>query len=320
MNKKPINVDSPETLRVICSNKIFNINTRSDNAHKKKEFFSYWLAGVIDGDGSLLLSRAGYTSCEITVGEQEWHILSKIKQQLGGRIVPRSGVRALRWRLHNKRGMCALVNLINGKCLTPERQKQLSIVYTALGVTPCEKANREKLSTKLITLSTQSRNLQFVCPQVSLSGARASPNPKRGNDCKCKSTQGKLLDQTGWCAGFFEAEGYFHVNSRTFQCSLTLSQKSSQVLKQINRSFPGSIYYDKSWNGWVYASSGVEDLSRWLLYFSKFPLSSCKQIQLRRFKKILLYKERGVHLQKTGRSWKRFQRLVDQFAPSKRTI
>ena len=256
-------VGSSETLRVVCSEKILNVNTLTRNAHKRAPFFSHWLAGIIDGDGSLLVSRAGYSSCEITVGEKEWQILHKIKRQLGGAIAKRKGVGALRWRLHNKKGMLALVNVINGKCLLKARQEQLEKVCAVLGVN---------------------------C----LPPAGFSP-------------------KNGWCAGFFEAEGYFHVNSTTLQCSVTLSQKNPLLLREICKFLPAPLFYDKSWNGWLYAASSLADISCWLLYFSKFPLCSWKQIQLRRFKRIILYKARKVHLEKTGRSWKRLQRLVNEF-------
>ena len=97
---------SSETTRVACLNN-----------------FSYWLAGLIDGDGSLLVSRKGYTSCEITVHSSEVFTLFKVKKLLGGKIKKREKANAFRWRLHNTAGMKQLVNLINGKILLPKTQK-----------------------------------------------------------------------------------------------------------------------------------------------------------------------------------------------------
>ena len=259
-----IKCGSSETLRAVCSKQISNINIKTRRAHKSPQFFSHWLAGLIDGDGSLLVSKQGYSSCEITVAEREWKILETVKSRLGGSIKPRTGVRALRWRMHNRGGMRQLIELINGKLCLPEKEEQLKKVCHVLQLQP-------------------------------LLGARPQPN-------------------NGWCAGFFEAEGYLHINSSTLQCSITLSQKKVEILERIACHFPAPIYHDKGWDGWLYAASSKESLFFWVKYFSRFPLISWKQIQLHRFKRVLLYKDRGVHRLGTGRPLQRFQRLLKEFA------
>jgi len=98
--------------------------------------FCQWLAGLIDGDGSLLVSKAGYTSCEITMGSADLPCLRYLQNKLGGSIKPRSGVNALRWRLHNKEGMTTLINCINGHIRHTARLKQLHLVCAQLKITP----------------------------------------------------------------------------------------------------------------------------------------------------------------------------------------
>jgi len=265
MQKSLIKIGSSETLRAVCSEKISNINTRARGKTLSTLQFSHWLGGLIDGDGTLLCSIKGYTSCEITVGEKQLNILQLVKSELGGSIKCRTGVKAYRWRLHNKPGMLQLVQLINGKLHLAQRQCQLQRVCAAL---------------------------QCIYLPVK-----------------------RISRYNGWLAGFYEAEGYFNVNSITLQCSVTQSQKDRLLLEEISAALPGPIYYDKSWDEWLYAASTLEDISRWVHYFSLFPLRSWKQIQLQRFKRILLYKSRGVHLRGPagGRPWKRFQRLVEEF-------
>lgn len=273
MQKKSfIKIGSSETLRAVCSEKISNINTRARGKTLSTLQFSHWLAGLIDGDGCLLCSTQGYTSCEITVGDKEYNLLQAIKDRMGGSIKLRTKAKAYRWRLHNKAGMLQLLQYINGKLHLPKRQCQLQKVCAAL---------------------------QHQCLPVK-----------------------QISEKNGWIAGFYEAEGYFHLNRSTLQCSITLSQKDRTILEEISAVLPGPIYYDKSWDGWVYSASSLEDISRWVYYFSLFPLRSWKQIQLQRFKRILLYKGRGVHLSGSigGRPWKRLQRLVDEFSrESKKT-
>ena len=101
---------------------------------KNEESWNEWLAGLIDGDGSLLISKSGYPSCEITMLLKDEHALAIIKQKLGGSIKLRSGVKALRYRLHNKKGMINLINRINGKIRHTSRIKQLESVCSNLNI------------------------------------------------------------------------------------------------------------------------------------------------------------------------------------------
>jgi hypothetical protein len=118
-------VGTSETTRPLSSKHSHTFNDES---------FNEWLAGLIDGDGSLLISKAGYPSCEITMSLQDEHALAMIKQKLGGSIKLRSGVSALRYRLHNKKGMIDLIQRINGKIRHSSRIKQLDSLCLKLGL------------------------------------------------------------------------------------------------------------------------------------------------------------------------------------------
>ena len=120
-------VGTSETTRPLSSFSIYN-NSLEDKA------WNEWLAGLIDGDGSLLVSKSGYCSCEITMPLQDEHALAIIKQKLGGSIKLRSGVKALRYRLHNNKGMIDLVKRINGNIRHTSRLKQLEKVCLLLNI------------------------------------------------------------------------------------------------------------------------------------------------------------------------------------------
>ena len=96
--------------------------------------FSEWLAGVIDGDGSLQVSKQGYTSLEITIGSEDLALLEYIKDILGGSIKPRAGVKAYRYRLHNRAGMISLIHCINGHVRHSARLVQLHRVCQNLNI------------------------------------------------------------------------------------------------------------------------------------------------------------------------------------------
>jgi LAGLIDADG endonuclease len=111
--------------------------TRATSKSKKEKEdlrFNQWLAGLIDGDGSLLISKSGYSSCEITVHLADERILRIIQNKLGGSIKARSGVKAIRWRLYNRLGMLDLINRINGYIRHTNRLIQLNYVCTLLNI------------------------------------------------------------------------------------------------------------------------------------------------------------------------------------------
>jgi ubiquinol-cytochrome c reductase cytochrome b subunit len=68
------------------------------------------------------------------MGLQDEHALAIIKQKLGGSIKLRSGVKALRYRLHNKNGMIELINRVNGNIRHTSRIKQLESICLTLGI------------------------------------------------------------------------------------------------------------------------------------------------------------------------------------------
>ena len=106
--------------------------TRATSYEKNETRFNQWLAGMIDGDGTLQVSKAGYSSCEITVSLADERLLRLIQNKLGGAIKARSGVKAIRWRLHNRAGMLDLVNRVNGYIRHSGRLVQLNRVCAIL--------------------------------------------------------------------------------------------------------------------------------------------------------------------------------------------
>ena len=130
--KKNQQVTKKEIIKVNYSNLV----DTSETIRATDDKFSQWLAGLIDGDGSLLLSKAGYASCEITVGIMDEKALRYIQNKIGGSIKLRSGVKALRWRLHHKQGMVHLIHLIHGNIRNSARWIQLHKLCTHFGI-PC---------------------------------------------------------------------------------------------------------------------------------------------------------------------------------------
>ena len=108
--------------------------------------FCEWLAGLIDGDGSLLVSKKGYTSLEITMGLEDLRCLRYIQDKLGGSIKMRSGAKSYRYRLHNKQSMINLIYCINGYIRHTSRLQQLHRVCQHLEISVIYPKNLDKES------------------------------------------------------------------------------------------------------------------------------------------------------------------------------
>lgn len=80
------------------------------------------------------MSKERYTSCEITLHEEDVKTLYEIKGELQGRVEKRIGVRAYRWRMYRREGMEGLIKRINGRILTKTREEQLGRVCKVLGI------------------------------------------------------------------------------------------------------------------------------------------------------------------------------------------
>lgn len=130
-------VGTSETIRASFLTTSFIVNDLKRDSHSNREgesLFNEWLSGLIDGDGSLLINKKGYISCEITMSLKDEYALRYIQNKLGGSVKLRSGVKTLRYRLHNKEGILNLISRINGKIRHSSRLKQLNLICLKLNI------------------------------------------------------------------------------------------------------------------------------------------------------------------------------------------
>ena len=113
---------------------------KSSKVSEDDKKYNQWLAGLIDGDGSLLISKAGYPSVEITMGLADESALMRIKNKFGGAVARRGSIRALRYRLCNTPGVKVLLNSINGEIRNTVRVVQMKAMCTKYGITYIEPA------------------------------------------------------------------------------------------------------------------------------------------------------------------------------------
>jgi hypothetical protein len=162
--------------------------------------FCEWLAGLIDGDGSLLVSKQGYTSLEITMGLEDLPCLKYIQNKLSGSIKMRSGAKAWRYRLHNKQGMIKLIHCINGSIRHSSRLKQLHLVC-------------QQLDIPVILPSNLTENSSWFAGFFDADGTITIKNLSTSNNKKSVQltirVTNKLLQDVQWYKDIFGGNIYF---------------------------------------------------------------------------------------------------------------
>ena len=99
---------------------------KSNQKNDKDLSFNQWLAGLIDGDGYFILTKKGYSSCEITMDARDVKALYEIKHKYGGTIKPISNANAVRYKLRHKKGLISLIYDVNGLLRNPVRLLQIN--------------------------------------------------------------------------------------------------------------------------------------------------------------------------------------------------
>lgn len=137
-NKNNLQVTKALSSWVGTSEAIRLLNIRSIHALSNSERdlkFKQWLAGLIDGDGCFLLSKKDYASLEITMDIRDERALQTVKNVYGGSIKLRSNAKALRYRLHDKKGLINLINDVNGEIRNSYRLVQLDKICSKYEIT-----------------------------------------------------------------------------------------------------------------------------------------------------------------------------------------
>lgn len=186
-----------------------------------------WLAGLIDGDGSFYLSKAGYGSLEIIMDIRDQHALQIIKNVYGGSIKLVSGQKTLRYSLRHKQGLLWLMNDVNGEIRNSYRLIQLN-----------------KLCVKY--------DIVLLYPN-------------------------KLNYNNAWLSGLFDADGSITLNKTNGQLTITLTQKTSEILKPLPELYNGSIYIDKTNNSFKWYISEKQNILKLVEYFKNYPPRSLKK-------------------------------------------
>jgi len=166
---------------------------------KKRSKFSYYLAGLIEGDGTIIVPKTersikgklNYPSIQIVFNLKDLPLALLIQKTLGyGSILRKKGINAYIFTINNIEGLILIVHLINGKLRTPNIYAFQNLI--------------DWLNNK---------NLKF--------------------NLKKEKLDSSSLMSNGWLSGFIEADGHFSVRTSMgsrnpkLECKFELSQRQN---------------------------------------------------------------------------------------------
>jgi len=250
------------------------------DAHKTSKF-SYYLAGLIEGDGSIIVPKTersikgklNYPSIQIVFHLKDLPLALLIQKILGhGSLFRKKGLNAYILTINNIEGLILIVNLINGKLRTPKIFAFQNLIDW---------------------LNNKQLNLNF----------------------KKEELDSSSLMSNGWLSGFIEADGHFSVRTSMgsrypkLECKFELSQRQNDhnnrnnlyfleniailfvtVVKSIRLESTNPQYRIRTTN--LKGNIALEE------YLNKFPLFGTKYLDYKDWLEVLKIFKLGEHTNK----------------------
>lgn len=121
----------------------------------------------------------------------------------------------------------------------------------------------------------------------------------------------ELTYNSGWFSGFFDANGTISINIINNQLSLSVGQKTTELLNSLINLYGGNIYIDKgSSNSFIWYITNREDILKLIEYFKKHPSRSAKNNRLHLIPKFFELKDlkadKASYDTLLGKSWNIF--------------
>lgn len=281
--------DSPSTGGLSSSDSPFQDGLSSSDGLSTDGQLGYYLAGLIEGDGSIIVPTKDKTPggknthpvIRIVFTIHDLPLAQKLQQVLGCGFIqkPKEGNYYL-FEVQNIEGLLKLANLINGKMRTPK----------------IEALNR------LINWLNNKKNSSIVCLGLDTSN----------------------LDSNSWFAGFSDADSYFQVSLTHNKELDTIKKIKSFYRLEIQQNYHGEanlykdiiesiakflqtkvlsrkrILNDKEYVSFMVATSSIPTNLLVDNYFKQFPMFSAKQLDYLEWSKVLHLRISKQHLLESG--------------------
>lgn len=233
----------------------------ANNEHRKKHKYpqndsewGYYLAGLIDADGSLTDIRHNVPKPNITIcfHLKDQSLAHKIRQYIQyGTITKIKNKNAIKYVLTKKFGIIKLLSVLSGKLLVPSKIERYVLFCNKYGV---DVAPLEPCGTK--------HNVQL----------HSSPSPSPS------------LTSNHWFAGFIDGDGSLQIKliQRPTQAQARLQLQIDQhivnkhILQLIRDAFGGNLYDRKNQPSCYYNSTSYKVYMGLITYLEKYQLCSNK--------------------------------------------
>ena len=173
-----------------------SIHTDNNSKNLNKSLFSYYFAGLVEGDGTIITPKTlrtpkgklNYPSIQIIFHLKDLPLALLVQKELGvGSLSRKKGVNAYILTINSYEGILLVISLINGKMRTP----------------------------KIYSLNAL---IDFL-------------NETKGTSIEIYSVSTEPLNSNPWLSGFIEADASFQVRTTLsgkyskFECKLEISQR-----------------------------------------------------------------------------------------------
>ena len=128
----------------------------------------------------------------------------------------------------------------------------------------------------------------------------------------------KIIKNTAWLSGFFDAEGYWNIMNKT-TLAFHLGQKQREILQAIRDAHKiGHVRYDKYNNFWIYSVTDKEGIRFLLKFFTKHKLHTQKSNHIFTFKRLLFMIDNKYHL--NDQNTKKYNKIFNLISLFKKKI
>jgi hypothetical protein len=199
LRKKPLKLDFFRSLY---------IHSVEDHKNLNNLPFSLYLAGLIEGDGTIIVpqvlrsskGKLNYASIQLVFNLKDLPLALIIQKELGlGSLSRKKGVNAYIFTINSYEGLYLIISLINGNMRTPK-------IYSLYNL------------------------IDFL-------------NSLNGTTIEKKPINNSSLESNAWLSGFIEADGSFQVRTTLggkypkFECKLEISQRRTDHKGNSNLEF-----------------------------------------------------------------------------------